>query len=246
MAIGLTGVGGGSLMTPLLIFAGIPEKIAIGTDLVYAAVTKAGGAWTYKNQGSIRWDLVFLLAAGSLPASLLTSWVLYLYGGVDYTELLTRALGLMLIVTAVTLILKCCLRTASLASQPESSPDWHQRHAKTITVIAGVALGILVTLSSVGSGAFCAVLLLTLYPRLPAVRVIGTDVAHAVPLTAVAGLGHWLLLGNVAFVLLAGLLIGSLPAVHLGAKFAVRIPNVILQPVLGVLLFAIGCKFLLG
>ena len=243
LAVGLTGVGGGSLMTPLLIFAGIPEKIAIGTDLLYAAVTKAGGAWAHKKQGTVRWRLVFLLAAGSIPASILTSWALHSLITVDYTGILTRALGIMLIITALVILIK--RRVQREDADTPLTIQWHHKHANSIAVIAGAFLGVLVTLSSVGAGAFCAVLLLTLYPRLPALNVVGTDIAHAVPLTFIAGLGHWMLLGNVDFALLGGLLIGSLPAVHFGAKFATKIPNHILQPALAILLLVIGIKFLI-
>ncbi len=242
LAVGVTGVGGGSLMTPLLIFAGIPEKIAIGTDLLYAAVTKTGGAWAHRKQGTVRWKLVFLLASGSVPSSMLTSWALHSLATDDYTHLLTRALGVMLIVTAMVILVK--RRVQREDDQKPLQVKWYHQHANTIAVIAGICLGVLVTLSSVGAGAFCAVLLLTLYPRLPALHVVGTDIAHAVPLTLIAGMGHWFLLGNVDFVLLGGLLIGSLPAVHFGAKFATRIPNKVLQPILAILLMGIGVKFL--
>ncbi len=242
LAVGLTGVGGGSLMTPLLIFAGVPEKIAIGTDLLYAAVTKTGGAWAHKKQGTVRWNLVLYLAAGSIPASLLTSYLLHTFHTPDDSGVLTKALGVMLIMTALVLLGK--KRLQSPAPETTLTIHWHHRHAKSITFITGIVLGVVVTLSSVGAGAFCAVLLLTLYPRLPALQVVGTDIAHAVPLTFIAGMGHWILLGNVDFVLLGGLIIGSLPAVHLGAKFASRIPNSVLQPILAVLLLVIGIKFL--
>lgn len=243
LIVGLTGVGGGSLMTPILIFAGIPEKVAIGTDLLYAAVTKTGGTLAHKKQGTIDWKLVRLLAVGSIPASLITSAILHSFGTLDYTHLLTRALGVMLILTAIVILMKKRMRHDALAAPDPSQPKWRHKHASFITVIAGLFLGVFVTLSSVGAGAFCAVLLFSLYPRLPALHVVGTDIAHAVPLTLVAGLGHWFFLGNVDFVLLGGLLIGSLPAVYMGARFATKIPNSVLQPFLGVILFVIGLKF---
>lgn len=243
LAVGLTGVGGGSLMTPLLILSGVPEKIAIGTDLLYAAVTKMGGAWAHKRQGTVRWKLVFLLAGGSIPSALLTAYVLHLIGDQNYGNLLTRALGFMLIVTACVIV----LRKKALAETEKTAikrVSWFHKRAKPITFAAGVFLGILVTLSSVGAGAFCAVLLLMLYPRLPALHVVGTDIAHAVPLTLIGGLAHMFVLGNVDLALLGGLLVGSLPAVHLGAHFAARIPNSVLQPILACLLSIIGVKFL--
>jgi uncharacterized membrane protein YfcA len=242
-AVGLTGVGGGSLMTPLLIFSGIPHHIAIGTDLLYAAVTKAGGAVTHARQHTVSWRLVMLLAAGSIPGALLTSYFLKAVfdGEHHYGPILTAALGVMLILTAFVILFKHRLQARSTQEPDENS--WYHRHATVVTVIAGLILGVLVTLSSVGAGAFCAALLLTLYPRLPALRVVGTDIAHAVPLTLVAGLGHFFLLNTVDFQLLAGLLIGSLPAVHFGARMARRIPNGVLQPVLAFLLLVIGVKF---
>lgn len=244
LAVGLTGVGGGSLMTPLLIFSGVPEKIAIGTDLLYAAITKSGGAISHARQGHVRWDLVKLLALGSIPASLLTSYFLFLHGDNDYGDLLSRALGLMLILTASVILLKKHISKAAIKQAAPKAVRLVGEHTKLITFAAGLGLGILVTLSSVGAGAFCAVLLMALYPRLPAINVVGTDIAHAIPLTLIGGLGHFLLLGNVDFKLLLGLLIGSLPAVYLGARFSAKIPNSILQPFLACLLLVIGFKFL--
>lgn len=242
LMVGLTGVGGGSLMTPLLILFGIPEKIAIGTDLLYASITKTGAMVTHKRQGTVRWRIVFWLAAGSLPASLATSYVLkhVIPADVDYGADLSRALGVMLILTALVVFFR--QRIQGETSEHAAEISWLHRHANPITFVAGIFLGIFVTLSSVGAGAFCAALLMWLYPRLPALQVVGTDIAHAVPLTLLAGLGHmWN--DNIDFVLLGGLLIGSLPAVHFGAKAAVRVPNTILQPILAGLLLIIGIKF---
>ncbi|WP_245929380.1 sulfite exporter TauE/SafE family protein [Agarilytica rhodophyticola] len=242
LAVGLTGVGGGSLMTPLLILSGIPEKIAIGTDLLYAAVTKTGAMATHKRQGTIRWQLVFWLAAGSIPASIATNYVLrYIVPpDMDYTSQLSQALGFMLILTALVVFFR--KRIQGEMDHQELKISWVHRNANIITLSSGVFLGVFVTLSSVGAGAFCAALLMWLYPRLPALHIVGTDVAHAVPLTLIAGLGH-LWNSNVDFYLLAGLLLGSLPAVHFGSKAAAKVPNTILQPVLAVLLLIIGIKF---
>lgn len=227
-------------MTPLLILWGIPEKIAIGTDLLYASATKAGAMHAHHSQGTVRWKLVFTLAAGSIPSSLCTSLVLrYLVPPeTDYGPLLTHSLGFMLIVTALVIYFKSRIQR----DDGEVKLTWFHLHSTGVTFVAGLLLGVFVTLSSVGAGAFCAALLLTLFPRLPALQVVGTDISHAVPLTLIAGLGH-LLNGNVDFALLFGLLIGSLPAVHIGAKLAARIPNTILQPILATLLLVIGIKF---
>lgn len=245
-AVGLTGVGGGSLMTPLLILSGIPEKVAIGTDLLYAAVTKSGGAISHARQQSISWNLVALLAAGSIPASLVTTYALHQFGGDDYGDFLTRALGFMLIVTAGVILFRWFRPVPADATDNSAFMSFIQRHSKAITLFAGVFMGIVVTLSSVGAGAFCAVLLMTLFPKLPPLKVVGTDIAHAVPLTLIGGLGHFFLLNNIDFELLTGLLIGSLPAVYIGSKWAARIPGRVLQPILGSLLFGIGCKFVVS
>ncbi len=243
LAVGLTGVGGGSLMTPLLIFSGVPEKVAIGTDLLYAAVTKTGGVRAHAKQGTVRWKLVMILASGSIPASILTSYTLHQLGEFDYGPMLNRALGIMLVASSIMIFLK--RRAQAEASDFKARQiHWVHRHAKPITFCAGIILGVFVTLSSVGAGAFCAVLLFSLFPRLPALQVIGTDIAHAVPLTLIGGLGHLFLLGNIDFKLLGGLFLGSLPAVHFGARAAARIPNTVLQPILAIILMLIGCKFL--
>jgi len=242
-AVGLTGVGGGSLMTPLLLLFGFPPHIAIGTDLVYAAVTKSGGVVTHRRQGTIRWRIVLLLASASLPFSALTVAALHFWLGdaSNYSEALTTCLGFMLITTAFVLIFK-----KKLQGQPQSEPSgfsaWAKNNATKLTLIMGAALGILVTLSSVGAGAFGTAILLVLYPRLPSIHIVGTDLAHAVPLTLVAGLGH-LMLGNVDFILLGSLLIGSLPAIYAGTKLAAHLPDKVLQPVLAFTLLVLGSKY---
>lgn len=243
LAVGMTGVGGGSLMTPLLILFNVPYHIAIGTDLLYAALTKAGGVVSHQRQGSIQWRLVWLLAAGSIPASIVTSFTLrFVFEDENaYKPILTTALGFMLILTSLVLLFRRRLQARS--ENPSGVSAFAQRHSSAITVVSGVVLGVFVTLSSVGAGAFCAALLLMLYPHIPALRVVGTDIAHAVPLTFVAGMGHFLLLGNVDFVLLAALLVGSLPAVHLGTKLGYRLPNQIMHSILASLLLGLGVRF---
>lgn len=242
LAVGLTGVGGGSLMTPILIMAGVPEKIAIGTDLLYASATKTGAMYAHQKRQTIKWRIVLLLGAGSIPASILTSLVLKFWvpENLDYSQALSRSLGIMLILTALVVFFRDKIRGNVLEKTEED--NWRKRHSNAICIVSGIFLGVFVTLSSVGAGAFCAALLLTLYPRLPAINVIGTDIAHAVPLTLIAGLGHFLN-GHIDFKLLFGLLIGSVPAVHFGAKLASRVPNRILQPILATLLLVIGIKF---
>jgi len=243
LAVGMTGVGGGSLMTPLLILFGFPYHTAIGTDLLYAAITKSGGVIAHQRQKNINWRLVWILAAGSIPASILTTTLLdTIFTGADeYKPVLTTALGVMLILTSLVLLFRRKLEVSHAAA--EAGNHWSQRHSGAITFVAGLCLGVFVTLSSVGAGAFCAALLLVLYPRLPALHVVGTDIAHAVPLTFVAGMGHFLLLGNVDFKLLGCLLIGSLPAIHYGTRLGAKLPNNVMHPILASILMLLGIRF---
>lgn len=242
-AVGLTGVGGGSLMTPLLLLFGFPANVAIGTDLVYAAVTKSGGVYFHRRNNTIRWRIVLLLAVGSVPGSLLTIILLKYYfpSPEHYTQLLTNSLGVMLIITAIVVVSKQRLQEHA-EKEPARWQLWVNRHALYLTMIMGVFLGVFVTLSSVGAGAFGAAILLLLYPLLPSVHVIGTDLAHAVPLTLIAGLGHFFL-GNVDLVLLASLLVGSLPAIYLGTRLGARLPERVIRPLLASVLLILGLKY---
>lgn len=242
LAVGITGVGGGSLMTPLLILFGFPYHVAIGTDLLYASVTKAGGVIAHQRKGQIDWPIVMLLGAGSIPAAVLTALLLktVFEGANDYEHLLTSSLGIMLILTSAVLLFKSKLQGAK-----DKQTTNFERYRKPATILMGVILGVFVTLSSVGAGAIGTAILLILYPYLQARQIVGTDIAHAVPLTLVAGLGHLIFLGNVDFVLLGCLLIGSLPAVNLGTKLGAKIPNHLLQPVLAFILMGLGIKFAL-
>ncbi|GAB1266265.1 sulfite exporter TauE/SafE family protein [Aurantivibrio infirmus] len=244
LAVGLTGVGGGSLMTPLLILFGFPYNVAIGTDLLYAAITKSSGVISHHRHKSINWRLVSLLGAGSIPASLITIFVLNLgfVNADEYKPVLTSALGVMLILTSLVLFFRPYLQKSQMESE-SAQPSWIKRHSSPVMFASGVFLGVFVTLSSVGAGALCAALLLMLFPRLTPQQVVGTDIAHAVPLTLIAGLGHLLLLNNVDLRLLGCLLIGSLPAIHLGTKLGANIPKNILHPVLATILLGIGAKF---
>jgi uncharacterized membrane protein YfcA len=243
--VGLTGVGGGSLMTPLLVFLGIPIKVAIGTDLLYAAFTKSSGALIHSRLGNIRWHLVFLLASGSIPGSILTAFFLrnFFSESGDYLFIFNHALGLMLVLTATSIFIKRYVYKNQLPVVDMNVRP--RRHAPIVTVITGLVLGILVTLSSVGAGAFCAALLLLIYPRIPTLHIIGTDIAHAVPLTLVAGITHMIILQSIDWQLLLGLIIGSIPAVQIGAKIATKVSSDVLQPVLAGLLLVIGLKFII-
>jgi uncharacterized membrane protein YfcA len=240
--VGLTGVGGGSLMTPLLLLFGFPPHIAVGTDLMYAAITKAGGVFVHARNHTIKWKVVGLIASGSLPASLATLWILaeFFTEPEKYSHLLTTSLGLMLMLTSFVLLFKNKLVVKRNTTTDEQS--WLVTHKSIITLLMGIVLGVLVTLSSVGAGAIGTAVLMILYPTLVASRIVGTDLAHAVPLTFIAGLGH-MQLGNIDYYLLGSLLIGSLPAIHLGAKLGKYMPPNVLRHVLASMLMVIGVKY---
>jgi uncharacterized membrane protein YfcA len=243
--VGLTGVGGGSLMTPLLTLLGVPLPTAVGTDLLYAAISKSGGALVHASRRNINWTVVGWLASGSVPASLLTLWVLKTWFGDagHYKHVLTLALGVMLMVTALSLLFRRQLQQLHNASPLQSRlRQAIDRHATAFTVGMGLALGVLVTLSSVGAGAFGVVVLLSLYPRLSTLHIIGTDVTHAVLLTLIAGLGH-LQMGNVDTTLLGWLLTGSIPAIVAGTLLSARMPEQVLRPLLGTTLALLSVKF---
>lgn len=243
--VGLTGVGGGSLMTPLLLMFGIPPHVAIGTDLLYASATKVNAVYSHQRHKTIRWRIALTLLAGSLPASLATTLALrLLFPDADsYKHLLTNTLGIMLILTSVVLLLKRLLVNDPDALTPGKTGSFLHRHKRGMTFLTGILLGVFVTLSSVGAGAFGTAALMILYHRLPILNIIGSELAHAVPLTLVAGLGHFLVLGNVDLWLLAALLAGSMPATHLGAKFSTRIPEKVLYPILTTVLLLLGIKY---
>jgi uncharacterized membrane protein YfcA len=239
MVVGLTGVGGGSLMTPLLVLGfGIPPATAVGTDLLYAAITKAGGAITHGLQRTVDWCLVRRLAAGSIPAALVTVTGLHLLAidGRQYSTLITVVLGVALMLTALALMFRERLRRLGAARAGDA---WIERHALFVTVIAGALLGVLVSISSVGAGALGVPALLFLYPKRPLVKIIGADIAHAVPLTLIGGLGH-AAVGTVDYPLLASLLVGSVPGIWIGSRLSVRLPETALRPALAVLLIVIG------
>jgi hypothetical protein len=245
LLVGLTGVGGGSLMTPLLVFLfGFAPTTAVGTDLLFAAITKGGGvAVHHRNHGSVEWRIVRLLCMGSLPAAVAVILALEFLDIPRKTlaSVMGNALGVALILTAFALFFRNRLKRAGLETDSHDPGRFHRFQAPA-TVLAGLVLGVLVTLSSVGAGALGTVALFFLYPRLPALRIVGTDLAHAIPLTAIAGLGH-LHLGNVDFLLLGSLLIGSLPGIWVGSHLSAKIPEYVLRPLLASVLMLIGVKF---
>jgi uncharacterized membrane protein YfcA len=243
LIVGVTGVGGGSLMTPLLVlFFGISPATAVGTDLLYASVTKALGGWVHSRNGSVDWKVVGLLSLGSLPAALITVALLK-YLALDEKTLrglVTGVLSVALLLTATALLLKDRIRKLALR-EDGTVYELHHRHLPAATIITGVIVGTLVTISSIGAGVLGTVALLFLYPRLSAVKVVGTDIAHAVPLTAIAGMGH-MALGTVNFVLLGSLLLGSLPGIYLGSHLSAKVPEKVLRPILAVMLLIIGVR----
>lgn len=254
LLVGITGVGGGSLMTPLLVFLfGFKPAVAVGTDLLYAAITKTGGVLVHHGKHkSVDWRIVGWLALGSLPFSLLTLYAIkrFMAIGKETTGVITYSLGIALILTASALIIRAILlrnnkgqiddEHSSMQNAGRFSPRWEV----FATVLTGVVLGVLVTLSSVGAGALGTVALLFLYPKMTTIKIVGTDLAHAIPLTAVAGFGHWTL-GNVNMELLGSLLVGSLPGIWIGSLLSAKIPEQVLRPVLASILMLIGLKFVL-
>lgn len=246
--VGMTGVGGGSFMTPILLAFGFSPAVAIGTDLLYASITKSGGVITHARQRTVEWKVVALLCASSIPASLATTMALrhLQKAGFDYSAILTQTLGIMLITTSMVLFFRTFLirERHHLADSHSSIGEFERRHAGWLTFVVGVILGTMVTLSSVGAGAFGATALMLLYPRMPMIRVIGTDLAYAVPLTAVAGLGH-LQLGHVDYWLLLSLIAGSLPCIWLGTRVANLVPEKIMQRVMASILLILGIRYAL-
>ena len=237
--VGLTGVGGGSLMTPLLVLLfGIHPATAVGTDLLHAAITKAGGTYVHAKHGRVEWRITFLLAAGSIPAAVLTLFGLHHYTqGLGGSKIITTTLGVALLLTAAALALRTYLFRLSKAQGPQA-----KRHP-AFTILTGAVIGVLVSVSSVGAGALGVTALFFLYPQLKASRIVGSDLAHAVPLTLVAGLGHWLF-GSVDTKLLLSLLVGSLPGIYLGSHFAGRVPETMLRILLAAILLLVGSKLI--
>jgi uncharacterized membrane protein YfcA len=240
LLVGMTGVGGGSLMTPLLILLfGIHPATAVGTDLLYAAATKTGGSLVHGWAHSIDWRVVRRLATGSLPATILTLAVLshFNLNGEAARGLITLVLSIALFATAFLLVfgrpLVATYRTRVRSLDP--------KRTAAFTVLVGVVLGVLVTISSVGAGAIGVVVLVLLYPQLPMAKIVGSDIAHAVPLTLIAGLGHWMM-GSVDWHIIASLLVGSLPGIFVGSYFAIRVPERALQLVLAATLFVVASR----
>ncbi|RZG75084.1 sulfite exporter TauE/SafE family protein [Acinetobacter sp. WCHAc060025] len=250
--VGITGVGGGSLMTPILIsLFRIEPHIAIGTDLLYAAISKFCGSMVHAKKLNIVWPIVLWLALGSIPASFITHWVLdtYLSGSSSYKVVLTTVLGFMLTITGLSIMFRARIEKFFAKFRAEKhdlneASNFSIEGKKLYVVIMGVVLGVFVTLSSVGAGAFGIMALILMFPNLPMIRIIGSDVVHAVLLTSVAGFAH-MTSGNVDFHLLGWLLAGSIPAIIVGTLISSRLPEKMIRKILGITLFALGVNFIL-
>ena len=246
LIVGITGVGGGSLMTPLLVLLfGVSPTTAVGTDLLYASLTKSLGGWVHSRRGSVDWKVVGLLSMGSLPAAVATLALLK-YLALDektLSSLVTSVLSVALLLTAAALLFKEQIKKiARLARRKDDTMyELHRSHLPAATIVTGIIVGTLVTISSIGAGALGTVALLLLYPRMQTAKVVGTDIAHAVPLTALAGMGH-LALGTVDLVLLGNLLLGSLPGIYIGSHLSAKVPEKVLRTVLASLLLFIGIR----
>jgi uncharacterized membrane protein YfcA len=249
LVIGLTGVGGGSLMTPILVLGfGISPAIAVGTDLLYAALTKCSGVYFHHKNSTVDWKIVFLLGTGSVPCSFMTIAALehLKETGFNYDDIIISTLGVMLILTSFIIFIKDKLLDFIHSNHGDSFiVNCIRRYRPHITVLCGCLLGCVVTISSVGAGAIGSAILFLLYPRKTSINIVGTDIAHAVPLTAIAGLGH-LHFGTVDFSLLAGLLLGGVPAIYVGSMIGKNLPDKVLRPLIALLLLAMGIKLILS
>lgn len=244
LLVGLTGVGGGSLMTPLLMLVfGFHPTTAVGTDLLFAAATKTVGTTIHSAGKSVDWRIVGRLACGSVPATILCLAGIAYFGAASkgVTAAISLTLGAALLLSAASLVFKNPIVDFISRHYPGFGTEVSYKY----TIIVGFVLGILVSLSSVGAGALGTVALIILYPRLPVVTIVGSDIAHAVPLTLLAGVGHWYL-GTVNLDLLEALLVGSIPGIIVGSYAARYAPNTLLKTTLGIILAVVGGKMLFG
>lgn len=240
---GMTGIGGGALMTPLLIaLFGLHPEAAVGTDLLYASGTKSAGTTIHSMMRSVDWQMVANLAIGSVPAAMVTIVILWRIGSTtaEVAALIRIVLGGVLILTGATMFLRPWLlggisRPGFVASS----------QAKRLTIATGAVLGVLVSIASVGAGALGITALTLLYPRLSIGRIVGSDIAHAVPLTLLAGIGHWML-GNPNWIVIGSLLIGSIPGVLLGSWCVNRTSQTVMRNLLAIVLLIVGFRFTVG
>jgi uncharacterized membrane protein YfcA len=247
LIVGLTGVGGGSLMTPILIFFfDVKPYLAVGTDLLFAAFTKMGGTIKLARARIIDWRVVLHLSAGSIPAALVTLWVLNRVGAASAQaqSLMTTTLGFALLLTAAATLFKALRGKVS----PTTVASGQELRAATprhwsLPLLFGAVIGTMVTLTSVGAGAIGVTVLMILYPLLPLPRIVAADIAYAVPLTLVAGFGH-ASMGSVDWPLLTKLLAGSIPGIWIGSHMMTRIPERVIRSLLSVLLAYAGLKLI--
>jgi uncharacterized membrane protein YfcA len=243
LLFGMTVVGGGSLMTPLLtLLFGVTPSVAVGTELAFASITKSAGTVTHRSRGTVQWDIVGRLCLGALPAALVATLALQYFGPLN--EAIGKFIRYSIAVSVMLTVVAILLRGKMLAWVNASpSRQLHGRSLALATIASGALLGTLVTVSSIGAGAIGATLLVMLYPRLTPAEVAGTDIAYAVPLTAIAAVGHWWL-GSINWVLLATLLVGSVPGITLGSWAARAVPERFLRGMLAMTLATVAFKLI--
>jgi uncharacterized protein len=243
LLVGMTGVGGGSLMTPMLtLLFGVSPSVAVGTDLAFAAVTKSAGTLTHRLRGTVNWRIVKLLCMGALPSAILTTLWLKEFGVLnkEMALIIRYSIAGSVLLTVCALLFKRKIM-AWINAHPER--QLQGRALSAATIISGIVLGALVTISSIGAGAIGATLLVILYPHLEAAEIAGTDIAYAVPLTAIAAFGHWYL-GSIDWSLLATLLLGSVPGIILGSWMARAVPERFLRGLLATTLTTVAAKLI--
>ena len=243
LLVGMTGVGGGSLMTPLLtLLFGVPPSVAVGTDLAFASITKSAGTFTHRLRGTIRWDIVKRLCIGALPAAVLATLALKSFGTLnkEIGQIIRYSIAGSVLLTVVALMFK-----GKMLNWINAHPEKQLQGLPLVwaTIVSGAVLGTLVTVSSIGAGAIGATLLVMLYPRMSSAEVAGTDIAYAVPLTAIAAFGHWWL-GSINWELLGSLLVGSLPGITLGSWVARSVPEKFLRVLLAMTLTGVAVKLI--
>jgi uncharacterized membrane protein YfcA len=243
LLVGMTGVGGGSLMTPLLtLLFGVSPSVAVGTDLAFASITKSAGTITHRLRGTVQWHIVRRLCMGALPAALVATLALQYFGPLDAAigQVIRYSIAVSVLLTVVAIVFR-----GKMLAWVHAKPgrQLQGRSLAAATIVSGAVLGILVTISSIGAGAIGATLLVMLYPKLTPAEVAGTDIAYAVPLTAIAAVGHWWL-GSINWFLLLTLLIGSLPGITIGSWVARAVPERLLRGLLAVTLAGVAVKLL--
>jgi uncharacterized membrane protein YfcA len=244
LLVGLTGVGGGSLMTPLLtLLFGINPTVAVGTDLAFASITKTAGTLAHRVRNTVHWEIVRRLCLGALPAAVLTTVALKYFGALEQhiTQIIRYTIAFSVLLTAIAIIFRGRMQ-AWMTAHPER--QLHGKKQAIATVVAGAAIGTLVTVSSIGAGAVGATVLVLLYPHLKPAEIAGTDIAYAVPLTAIAAIGHWWL-GSINWALLGMLLLGSVPGITIGSLTARAVPEKFLRGLLATTLTGVAAKLVL-